>query len=469
MAIFYFFVGIIYLKYIISFFLKNNIIKFLLGVLAFPTLVFAPFAIFLVKRIFLYSSYKDEIFEVIGSFGFNLNWLIAIFSFVFFLRFVPKLWIFDYKNKTTNINNVFLKVHFPFKLVLIVFGIEFLLAFGDLLYTFLTNTNEFLYDRDSFAAEQEAELLSRGRGVFSFLWSILQSAKFILISHIINIQKFKKVYNLTQFKIIIFTFFGTSLITYLIQLSSTSSRIGMVLPLVIIFFQYKFIFSDLPIRLNNMKFRIIYLLYAVILFSLPVLFSILSFFRKGVTAAEGSFNFLLNSLHGLGGFMTISEFAVIYSQIRSQTLNFEFGYSFFLDFIQFVPRFIYPDKPITSFSYRLSQKIYDLSYDNPSTWVHTFTPWGEGYLQFSSIGVIMASILLVILITLAINFVNKYKIFTFNFLFIFLPTFITTFRADLSSGFGRFYEFFFFSMLGYFFLIAILQFIPLSKAKIVRN
>lgn len=465
MPIFYIFSGLLYLRYVFYLYSRNLIIQTYLSLLALPTLIIAPFTVLTLKVIFLTTTYEGEIFDAFESIGFHFNWLIAIFSFLFFLRFIPNLWIFNNNNKINRINNAFLKVHFPFRTAMIIFGIGFLLSFSNFIVQYLTSENQFLFDRDAITREAEQKLLDYGRGIFGLIQEIATYSRYILISHIINIQKIKKVYNPSNFKILCLTYLGSAIFLFFVQLLTTSSRLGMIIQLILIFLQYKYIFAELPISFNRIKFKLINIFYFFVFCTLPPLFSFLSLFRQG--REGGSFNLIQNSLHGLSGFFTMTEFAVLYSLLKNLEIDFEYGYSFLLDIIQFVPRFLWTNKPITSFSYRLSQEVYNLSPENPSTWVHTFTPWGEGYMQFSTIGVIIASLLLILIASLAVGFVNRYQIFTFNFLFLFLPTYITTFRGDLSAAFGRFYDFFLFSLIGYLFLVILLKIIPLSKTKII--
>ncbi len=459
----YFFLGVIYLIYLRKLFSKNKIIQVFLAFLAFPTLILGPFYITLTNKIFLTSKYVDEILEAFQSFNFHINWVIAIFSFLFFLKFVPNIWVFEYDKKIKELKGFSLKINFPFRACLIILGISFLINFSDLIFQIIGNSNDFVFDRNTASLEIKEKALKYGRGLFGFISSILVSSKYILIAHIVHVQKFKKVYSKFEFKLLVLLFLGSSLLVYLTRLGNTSSRIGMVLTPLIIFLQYKYIFSEFPIKFNQIKFNLKYTLFFVIIALMPPLFSFLAYFRTGRLAEK--FNIFSSFIHGMSGLMTISEFAALFALRNNNQLNFEYGYSFFLDIFQFIPRFIYQTKPITSFSFRMSQEIYDLSFDNPSTWVHTFTPWGEGYLQFSFLGIIISSALLAFLAYVAVKFVNRYKIFTFNFLFSFLPTYLTTFRGDLSAAFGRFYDFIFFSILGYFLLVILIKFIPLKKIK----
>jgi len=72
--------------------------------------------------------------------------------------------------------------------------------------------------------------------------------------------------------------------------------------------------------------------------------------------------------------------------------DFEYGYGWFISsFGNAVPRFIWQDKPVTSTSNRFTTKVTgeEPSLLNP---VMTFTIFGEGYLQFGLVGVVLETV-----------------------------------------------------------------------------
>ena len=69
--------------------------------------------------------------------------------------------------------------------------------------------------------------------------------------------------------------------------------------------------------------------------------------------------------------------------------DYEYGYGWFLgSVVNFIPRFLYPNKPVTSAANRFTEKITGSppSMYNP---VITFTLIGDGYLQLGYIGIII--------------------------------------------------------------------------------
>lgn len=82
------------------------------------------------------------------------------------------------------------------------------------------------------------------------------------------------------------------------------------------------------------------------------------------------------------------RYATEYTRVN----NFEYGYGWFISSVgNAVPRFIWQDKPVTSTSNRFTTLVTD---EEPSLLnpVMTFTIFGEGYLQFGLVGVVMETV-----------------------------------------------------------------------------
>ena len=82
-------------------------------------------------------------------------------------------------------------------------------------------------------------------------------------------------------------------------------------------------------------------------------------------------------------------FHYLYDAIQDGRANFEYGLSWFVyPFVNMVPRQIWPTKPYTAFSARMTDQIYwGLTSGNP---VVTFSMLGEGYAQLGVIGCFLA-------------------------------------------------------------------------------
>jgi hypothetical protein len=188
-----------------------------------------------------------------------------------------------------------------------------------------------------------------------------------------------------------------------------------------------FVFYKLYLGRNN------FYSYLIILsISLPFLMSVLAFLRDGRSPEWYGITGTL--AHGLSGFATVLEIRHLYDNPI-----YENGYQFILNFITFIPRFLWPDKPVTSFSFRVSEEIFgQIGVD--AAWIHTFTILGEGYRQFAGLGMIFSSFIAAFLVLLIISIILKnpsYRVLG-AFITIMFPI---IFRGDLNSLFGRTYEF----------------------------
>lgn len=120
----------------------------------------------------------------------------------------------------------------------------------------------------------------------------------------------------------------------------------------------------------------------------------------------------------------------LYNSHNRDEINYEYGMSWFVyPLISLVPRKIWNSKPSTSFSNRYTEKLYYKTGEGP---VATFSIFGEGYIQFGYLGVLLAPILFVKMRMINIVFFKKIKD---SKLIIYLIIFsmITFFRAELPT------------------------------------
>ncbi|WP_047049131.1 hypothetical protein [Vibrio mexicanus] len=81
------------------------------------------------------------------------------------------------------------------------------------------------------------------------------------------------------------------------------------------------------------------------------------------------------------------------NDIDSSRIDFEYGYNWVvMPFVNLIPRALWQDKPLTSTSNILSEKVYDIRVGDGQP-ITTFTIWGEGYWQAGLPGVILATFL----------------------------------------------------------------------------
>ena len=179
------------------------------------------------------------------------------------------------------------------------------------------------------------------------------------------------------------------------------------------------------------------ILTAVMLVTLaPAYFSISGQIRDGRDVSSA---FERTSLiQGLSGVATAFEYIDLVNRINDGGLAFENGKQYYYNIIAFIPRFIWPNKPIVSFSVRMSGILYGPI--GPSAWVHTYTIWGEGYSQFGWVGTFLSSVQLIGLILLLSILVKKfprYQIIYFKYMLVGFPILL---RGDLSTFYGAFYK-----------------------------
>lgn len=170
----------------------------------------------------------------------------------------------------------------------------------------------------------------------------------------------------------------------------------------------------------------IYRISIVGVFVIPMFLSFAALVRAGSVGSES-----VSILHGMTGLLTAYEFGQIISSLKNGYLQYEYGLQYIYSLISFVPRFIWVEKPHTSFSFRISEKIYGEA--GESAWVHTFTPWGEGYLQFGIAGTFLNMVIIFFLIHFIVFIIKKWPcvlIYVIANIFILTPILL---RADLSS------------------------------------
>lgn len=184
-------------------------------------------------------------------------------------------------------------------------------------------------------------------------------------------------------------------------------------------------------RLYN-RSRKFYVYLFILVVSLPFLMSALAYVRDGRLPEWQGIIFALT--HGLSGFATVLEIRHLYDNY-----TLEYGYQFLLNMITFIPRFLWEAKPITSFSFRVSEEIFGEIGLN-AAWIHTFTIFGEGYRQFGGVGMIIAAIITGLLLVLTIAMVIKNPFYRVLGAFM-LVQYPLVFRGDLNAMFGRTYEF----------------------------
>lgn len=118
----------------------------------------------------------------------------------------------------------------------------------------------------------------------------------------------------------------------------------------------------------------------------------LNLYRGGGIAAAGTLStdtvVELSSISR--GTYLIEPTAELYTKIRDGDVAYEYGANYGYIVVTFVPRALWPDKPLTAFENRMTVEMFGsqigaAGYAN----IWTFTAWGEGFAQFDVFGVVL--------------------------------------------------------------------------------
>ena len=80
--------------------------------------------------------------------------------------------------------------------------------------------------------------------------------------------------------------------------------------------------------------------------------------------------------------------AILYTKLSSGEVKYEYGLNYSLMWLTFIPRALWPDKPLTAFENRMTVELFGTQFDEANfTNIWTFTAWGEGFAQYGVLGV----------------------------------------------------------------------------------
>lgn len=148
-------------------------------------------------------------------------------------------------------------------------------------------------------------------------------------------------------------------------------------------------------------------LIATLLAAMVSLAAILNLFRGG--GIEATQELTADNLVALSsidrGTYLIEPVALLYSRFRDGDIEYEYGANYLYAFVTFVPRQLWPDKPLTAFENRMTNRLFDTVLDEGGTVsVWTFTAWGEGFAQFDAPGVVLNLLLYGLVLALAYRY-----------------------------------------------------------------
>jgi oligosaccharide repeat unit polymerase len=296
---------------------------------------------------------------------------------------------------------------------------------GWILFQLYTIFNREWIDLDTSRSELWRERVAdealKGDGFGGILLGLL-GGLYLVILHEGLISKVNKIR-----KFAIFVFISTSLLTIFIGITSGLYRSPILFQAFFMAIIYNLYVRRIPMKLYGILAGIF----------APIFLSFAAAIRDGMGASAG-----IGFLQGIWGMATILEAKYLVELKESGNISYEYGYQYLLSMISFVPRFIWPEKPYTNFSFRVSEQIYGIAGEG-GAWIHTFTPWGEGYLQFGIVGTLINTCLIFLFIVL----IRSYLVRNPRYIIVIIASCLTVFpimiRGDLSSIVGTLYKFFF--------------------------
>lgn len=170
--------------------------------------------------------------------------------------------------------------------------------------------------------------------------------------------------------------------------------------------------------------RINKLLLIGIFFAAPAAITLLQGLRSGSLFAWTVSDRLVAEI------VVMKSFHRLWQEYTDGNIALEYGANYYYySPLTFIPKAIWPDKPQTSFETRWTINLFNSLLDEDAQIsVHTFTPWGEGLVQFGWLGGAINLFLYGLILNAAIRFFNRrpHACLVYFFYTILAATFIRT-------------------------------------------
>ena len=313
----------------------------------------------------------------------------------------------------------------------------FLWELADLIKTI--NTFDSSINRDSYFYKDTKKEALGGRSLLIFTKMFISSFLLLIYVDILNDARQQK-------KILIFLMIIIILVQYGQLILTSGSRSPFLYTIIFWVLFYNFYVKEIKISKKNL-----------ILFALFVTISFLwlswsAYFRQGSEIKSGE----VNILHGMSGFATAYYIEILKQAVETGKLKFEYGLQMIYNLISWIPRLIWEEKPAVSFSFRISDQLFD-GQVGISTWVRTFTIPGEGYLQFGVFGMILWSVIFIYVYRMSKFIILRYPLSSPFFLSLW-SAFPILVRSDLSAYISRFFA----ALIMFFVIFGFLKFLKLT-------
>tara|TARA_Y100000588_G_scaffold65221_1_gene65099 strand:+ start:14285 stop:15541 length:1257 start_codon:yes stop_codon:yes gene_type:complete len=183
---------------------------------------------------------------------------------------------------------------------------------------------------------------------------------------------------------------------------TANTRLPILMPIASFIILYLFYFERKKVK----RYGVFYAATAILILNILL---VLGNSLRGGTAGEtkvSSESIIAQNTEQLKYPMWIND---LVNDIDNGAIDLSHGYSWFITpFVNLVPRILWPEKPLTSTSNILSEKVYGISVGDGKP-ITTFTLWGEGYWQFKLFGVILATFIFLFVSCFFIMILTKLK------------------------------------------------------------
>lgn len=170
--------------------------------------------------------------------------------------------------------------------------------------------------------------------------------------------------------------------------------------------------------------RINKLLLVVIFVAAPVAITLLHGLRSGALFAWTVSDRLIAEI------VVMKSFHYLWQQYTDGNIDLEYGANYYYySPLTFIPKALWVEKPQTSFETRWTLNLFgSLLDEDAQISVHTFTPWGEGLVQFGWLGGMVNLFLYGLILNMTIGFFSRrtYACLVYFFYSILAATFIRT-------------------------------------------
>ena len=212
----------------------------------------------------------------------------------------------------------------------------------------------------------------------------------VILTYLLTVLLLMHLYFLTRERRYL-TVFGIYLLMVISIALIASTRIPVIMNLAIPIAYYHYAVR----RINKL------LLVGIVVVA-PVALTLLHGLRGGALFAWTVSDRLIAEIE------VMKSFHYLWQQYADGNIALEYGANYYYySPLSLIPRALWTAKPQTSFETRWTLNLFGSLLENARIFVHTFTPWGEGLVQFGWLGSAVNLFLYGIILNAAIRFFNR--------------------------------------------------------------